>query len=86
MGQTFLHVDAFTTTPFAGNAAAVFVLDSLREDVWMQQIASEMNLAATAFLLPENDGYRLRWFSAKVELELCGHGTLASASVVFSVS
>lgn len=83
MGQTFLHVDAFTTTPFAGNAAAVFVLDKSREDAWLQQMASELNLAATAFLFSENDGYRLRWFSAKTELELCGHGTLASAHALW---
>lgn len=83
MGLPLWHVDAFTHVPFAGNSAAVCVLDGPREDGWLQQVASEMNLAATTFLYPQNDGYRLRWFSAQVELELCGHGTLASAHVLW---
>ncbi len=83
MGLSLFHVDAFTREPFAGNAAAVCVLDGPREDGWLQKVASEMNLAATAFLYPQEDGYRLRWFSARVELELCGHGTLASAHVLW---
>ena len=83
MSIPVFHVDAFTSTPFAGNAAAVCLLDELREDSWLQQVASEMNLAATTFLYPQDDGYRLRWFSAKVELELCGHGTLASAHTLW---
>lgn len=83
MSLPLFHVDAFTQTPFAGNAAAVCILDKPREDAWLQQVASEMNLAATTFLLPQDDGYRLRWFSAKVELELCGHGTLASAHTLW---
>src|SRR5579884_3240320 len=77
------HVDAFTQTSFAGNAAAVCILDRQRDDGWLQQVAGEMNLAATAFLLPQDEGYQLRWFSAKVELELCGHGTLASAHTLW---
>ncbi len=72
-------VDAFTGPSCAGNAAAVCVLDRVHEDAWLQQVAREMNQAATAFVLPQTDGYSLRWFSPKVELELCGHGTLASA-------
>jgi predicted PhzF superfamily epimerase YddE/YHI9 len=83
MSLPLFHVDAFTSSPFAGNAAAVCILDEPREDVWLQQVASEMNLAATAFLYAQDDGYRLRWFSAKVELELCGHGTLASAHTLW---
>ncbi|GHO47936.1 PhzF family phenazine biosynthesis protein [Ktedonospora formicarum] len=83
MSLPVFFVDAFTHKPFAGNAAAVCILDGSREDAWLQRVASEMNQAATAFLLPENDGYRLRWFSAKVELELCGHGTLASAHTLW---
>lgn len=83
MSLALFHIDAFTNTAFAGNAAAVCILDEPREDGWLQQVASEMNLAATAFLYPQNDGYHLRWFSAKVELELCGHGTLASAHTLW---
>jgi PhzF family phenazine biosynthesis protein len=83
MGLPLFHVDAFTRTPFAGNSAAVCILDEPREDTWLQRVASEMNLAATAFLYSQDDGYRLRWFSAQVELELCGHGTLASAHVLW---
>ncbi|GCE28832.1 isomerase [Dictyobacter alpinus] len=83
MSLPLFHVDAFTRTPFAGNAAAVCVLDGPREDDWLLQVAREMNLAATAFLSPESDGYRLRWFTFKTELELCGHGTLASAHTLW---
>ena len=83
MGLPLFHVDAFTQTPFAGNSAAVCILDKPRDETWLQQVASEMNLAATAFLYPQEDGYSLRWFSAKVELELCGHGTLASAHTLW---
>jgi PhzF family phenazine biosynthesis protein len=83
MGLPLFHVDAFTSFPFAGNAAAVCVLDEPREDAWLQHVASEMNLAATTFLSPQDDGYHLRWFSTKVELELCGHGTLASAHTLW---
>jgi PhzF family phenazine biosynthesis protein len=83
MSLPLFHVDAFTSTPFAGNAAAVCILDGPREDVWLQHVAGEMNLAATAFLYPQDDGYHLRWFSHQVELELCGHGTLASAHTLW---
>jgi PhzF family phenazine biosynthesis protein len=83
MSFPLFHVDAFTRAPYSGNAAAVCMLDQPREDAWLQQVASEMNLAATTFLYPQDDGYRLRWFSAKVELELCGHGTLASAHTLW---
>ncbi len=76
-------VDAFTNTAFAGNAAAVCILDEPRDDAWLLHAAAEMNQAATAFLVPQDDGYQLRWFSAKVELELCGHGTLASAHTLW---
>lgn len=83
MGLPIFHVDAFTSSPFKGNAAAVCILDQPREDAWLQKVAGEMNLAATTFLYPQDDGYRLRWFSAQTELELCGHGTLASAHTLW---
>jgi PhzF family phenazine biosynthesis protein len=83
MGLTIVQVDAFTSTPFAGNPAAVCVLPAAREERWMQDVAREMNLSETAFLLLENNGYRLRWFTPAVEVALCGHATLASAHVLW---
>ena len=83
MGQPIVQVDAFTDRPFAGNPAAVCILREARPDAWMQAVAAEMNLAETAFLLPEADGYRLRWFTPLVEVDLCGHATLASAHVLW---
>src|SRR5256714_14787391 len=79
MGLTIVQVDAFTSTPFAGNPAAVCVLPAARDERWMQDVAREMNLSETAFLLAENTGYRLRWFTPAAEVALCGHATLASA-------
>lgn len=83
MSLPLFFVEAFTNTPFAGNTAAVCLLDGVREDAWLQRVAGEMKQAATAFLYPQNDGYHLRWFSEKVELELCGHGTLASSHTLW---
>ena len=80
------QVDAFTDRPFAGNPAAVCLLPEAKEDQWMQAVAMEMNLSETAFLLKEADGYRLRWFTPKVEVDLCGHATLASAQVLWTES
>jgi PhzF family phenazine biosynthesis protein len=76
-------VDAFSSAPFAGNPAAVCVLDAERDETWMQRIAAEMNLAATSFLQPHEGGYALRWFTPSIEVNLCGHGTLASAHVLW---
>jgi len=73
------QIDAFTPRPFAGNPAAVCLLDAARPDDWMQHVAAEMNLSETAFLLREGDGFRLRWFTPTTEVPLCGHATLASA-------
>lgn len=80
------HVDAFTDRPFRGNPAAVCILDRERDPVWMQQLGEEMNLSETAFLLPRQDGWSLRWFTPTVEVDLCGHATLASAHVLWSES
>ena len=75
-----LHlIDAFTSEPFAGNPAGVCLLDAPRPDAWLQAVAREMNQAETAFLLPREDGFQLRWFTPLLEVELCGHATLASA-------
>lgn len=78
------QVDAFTDRPFKGNPAAVCFLDQPREESWYQAVAAEMNLSETAFLLPRDDGYHLRWFTPAVEVDLCGHATLASAHALWS--
>lgn len=83
MGQTIVQVDAFTDRPFAGNPAAVCVLPGPCDERWMQDVAREMNLSETAFLYREGDAYRLRWFTPDVEVDLCGHATLASAHVLW---
>ncbi len=80
---TMLQIDAFTAVPFAGNPAGVCFLDHERPGSWMQSVAAEMNLSETAFLLPEGDGYRLRWFTPAAEVRLCGHATLASAHALW---
>jgi PhzF family phenazine biosynthesis protein len=83
MKQAIIQVDAFTDRPFCGNPAAVCILDAVRDDAWMQNVAREMNLSETAFLLKRPDGYDLRWFSPEIEVDLCGHATLASAHVLW---
>jgi len=83
MSLRITQVDAFTDTPFAGNPAAVCLLPAPRDEDWMQSVAREMNLSETAFLVPEADGYALRWFTPAVEVALCGHATLASAHVLW---
>ena len=84
MSTPLFQVDAFTERAFAGNPAAVCLLPEPRDDRWMQAVASEMNLSETAFLLAEGDGYRLRWFTPEVEVDLCGHATPASAHVLWT--
>src|SRR6185437_12791017 len=81
--QRFTQVDAFTDQPFAGNPAAVCLLPTVRDTGWMQQVAREMNLAETAFLVRRLDGYDLRWFTPTCEVDLCGHATLASAHALW---
>ncbi len=83
MGQHITQVDAFTDTPFGGNPAAVCLLAEPADARWMQQVAREMNLAETAFLHKQEDGFHLRWFTPAVEVDLCGHATLASAHVLW---
>src|SRR5689334_7018646 len=82
MPAQIFQVDAFTTRRFAGNPAAVIPLREFPSDETMQAVAAENNLAETAFLIPDGDDYRLRWFTPAVEVPLCGHATLASAAVV----
>lgn len=83
MTLPFVQIDAFTSRPFAGNPAAVCLLPEPRDAVWMQNVALEMNLSETAFLVRREDGYDLRWFTPAVEVDLCGHATLASAHFLF---
>jgi PhzF family phenazine biosynthesis protein len=78
------HVDAFAAGPFRGNPAAVCLLAAPRPGKWMQSVAAEMNLSETAFVAPAAGGFRLRWFTPTVEVDLCGHATLASAHVLWS--
>lgn len=80
----YFIVDAFTDRPFAGNPAAVVPLSAWPGDDWLQNVALEMNLSETAFLVKEGGDYRLRWFTPKVEVALCGHATLASAHALWS--
>lgn len=79
-----LQIDAFADRPFAGNPAAVCLLDDERDAAWMQAVAAEMNLSETAFVRPLSDGFELRWFTPTVEVDLCGHATLASAHALWT--
>jgi PhzF family phenazine biosynthesis protein len=83
MAIRIVQVDAFTNKPFAGNPAAVCVLPQAASDDWMRNIAREMNLSETAFLTPQDGGFGLRWFTPAVEVDLCGHATVASAHVLW---
>jgi PhzF family phenazine biosynthesis protein len=83
VGLTIFQVDAFTDRIFSGNPAAVCILPEARDETWMQNVAREMNLSETAFLHREGEGYRLRWFTPVVEVDLCGHATLASAHTLY---
>ena len=82
--QAELHlVDAFTQAPFRGNTAGVCFPDGPADDTWMQQVAAELKHSETAFLFPEGGNWNLRWFTPEKEIELCGHATLAAASVLY---
>jgi len=84
MAIPLFQVDAFTETPYRGNPAAVCLLDAPAPDGWMQDVAAEMNLSETAFAWREGEARRLRWFTPCVEVDLCGHATLATAHVLFA--
>jgi len=84
MAIPIVQVDAFTSTPFRGNPAAVCVLDHSMPDAWMQAVAAEMNLSETVFLQPRGThAYDIRWFTPTNEVPLCGHATLAAAHVLW---
>ena len=78
-----LGIDAFTEHAFRGNPAAVCLLDAAADEGWMQSLAAEMNLSETAFVVPIDSGFALRWFTPTLEVELCGHATLASAHALW---
>ena len=84
MSRKIWIVDAFTSHPFRGNPAGVCFLEEKADQAWMQAVAGELNLSETAFLVPEGQSYNLRWFTPLVEVDLCGHATLASAHVLWS--
>ncbi len=77
------QVDAFAEKLFSGNPAGVCILDGPADEQWMQNIAMEMNVSETAFLYKRDDGFDLRWFTPEVEVDLCGHATLASAHILW---
>lgn len=83
MGTKIFQVDAFADELFSGNPAAVCILDKEANAKWMQSVAAEMNLSETAFLYSVGDSYNLRWFTPTVEVDLCGHATLASAHILW---
>ncbi len=78
-------VDAFTSRPFAGNPAAVCLVEGERDDDWRRAVAAEMNLSETAFVEGDGDDLGLRWFTPKLEADLCGHATLAAAHVLWEI-
>jgi PhzF family phenazine biosynthesis protein len=84
MDRSISIVDAFSEVPFEGNPAGVCVLELAASESWMRSVAAEVNLSETAFLHPVESGWRLRWFTPTVEVELCGHATLASAHVLWT--
>ena len=84
MKLKIFQIDAFTSQVFSGNPAAVCILDNWLEASLMQKIAQENNLAETAFIVQKNTTYELRWFTPEIEVDLCGHATLAAAYVLFN--
>lgn len=84
MQVEIFQVDSFADRPFVGNPAGVCLLDAPGDETWMRAVAAEMNLSETAFLHPEGPEWSLRWFTPAVEVDLCGHATLASAHVLWS--
>lgn len=79
-------LDAFTNQPFSGNPAAVCLLAHPHPETWMQAIAQEMNVSETAFICPVKDGFNLRWFTPVIEVDLCGHATLATAHILWEAN
>ncbi len=85
MELNLYQIDAFASQPFEGNPAAVCPIDEWLPDEIMQSIAEENNLSETAFFIPTDNGFHIRWFTPTSEVDLCGHATLASAYVLFNI-
>jgi PhzF family phenazine biosynthesis protein len=83
--RTIYQVDAFTTEPFRGNPAGVCILENEMPDEWMQNVAAEMNLSETSFILPDKEAFRIRFFTPAAEIPLCGHATLSSAHIMYEI-
>src|SRR5271166_1243329 len=86
MSTRIIQVDSFTNRPFAGNPAAICLLDAPADTSWMQHVAAEMNLSETAFVQAQGESatsFGLRWFTPRIEVDLCGHATLAAAHVLW---
>lgn len=81
--RTIFQVDAFTDKPFRGNPAGVMIVSKETHSGWMQNMALEMNLSETAFVIPQVGSFDIRYFTPSVEVPLCGHATLASAHILF---
>jgi PhzF family phenazine biosynthesis protein len=81
--QTIYQVDAFTTEAFKGNPAGVCILEQQPTQEWMQNIAMEMNLSETAFILPQKDFFLIRFFTPEAEMKLCGHATLSASHILY---
>src|SRR5204862_7965954 len=81
--HALFHVDAFASRPFEGNPAGVCIGPELPDDAWMQEVAAELRLPATAFVAGEGPARRLRWFAPATELEICWHGTVAARHVLW---
>jgi PhzF family phenazine biosynthesis protein len=81
--KVIYQVDAFTDEPFKGNPAGICILEEDAPDTWMQNVAAEMNLSETSFLLSDKNDFRIRYFTPAAEIPLCGHATLASAHILF---
>ena len=85
MNNIIYHVDAFTSEPFTGNPAGVFITSGALTEEYMQLIAAELNLSETAFLTPQNGGYRIRYYTPENEIDLCGHATLSAAHMLYEL-
>ncbi|MDD2265012.1 MAG: PhzF family phenazine biosynthesis protein [Bacteroidales bacterium] len=83
--KTIYQVDAFTDEPFKGNPAGVMIVDERTPAGWMQNIASEMNLSETAFIIPKGSGFTIRYFTPAKEVPLCGHATLAGSHIIYEL-
>ena len=83
--RTIYQVDAFTDEPFKGNPAGVMIVDDRTTAVWMQNMASEMNLSETAFIIPKGSGFAIRYFTPAQEVPLCGHATLAGSHIIYEL-